>query len=97
MPADRLLIVFIAPPWERLGHLRGPRLARYYTTPSEIIDLLAQRFPNQCSLPNRCTKRSPPAHWLRWRLASISRGCVSVVSTPRAITTGCCWAPAAGL
>jgi hypothetical protein len=45
--ADQLLIAFIAPPWgNALDTSDGLDLRRTSPPPSEIIDLLAQRFPN---------------------------------------------------
>lgn len=47
MPADQLLITFIAPPWgNALDQPDGLDLRRTTPPAIEIIDLLAQRFPN---------------------------------------------------
>jgi GNAT superfamily N-acetyltransferase len=47
VPADQLIIAFIAPPWgNALDASAGLDLRRTEPPVSEIVDLLAQRFPN---------------------------------------------------
>jgi hypothetical protein len=62
VPPDELLIAFIAPPWGNALSASGGLDLRGTTPPvSEIVDLLAQRFPNPMLFAIQVYERIVPA------------------------------------
>jgi hypothetical protein len=91
VPADQLIIAFIAPPWgNALDASAGLDLRRTEPPVSEIVDLLAQRFPNPILWAIQVYETIVPASLTALTSRFECRSCGSTTSTVWAITMASC-------